>query len=72
MTALSADAPLEFKGDPVTEIYILDTLASQIVYKGEGVVIDQNVDTLNAHTARGLTLVDGDVFLGIAPFKPTK
>lgn len=66
MTALSADATLRMKGEPKIEKFILDTSGSQIVYKGEGVVIDQNVDAENAHTARGLTLVDGDVFLGIA------
>ena len=66
MTDLSADAPLRLKGEGKLEIFVLDTAAAQIVYKGEGVVIDQNVDAENAHTARGLTLVDSDVFLGIA------
>ena len=66
MTNLSADAPLRFKGEAKSEKWVLDTAATQIVYKGEGVVIDQNVDAENAHTARSLTLVDGDVFLGIA------
>ena len=66
MTDLSADANLKYKGETKTEIFFLDTLATQIVYKGEALVIDQNVDAELAHTARGLTLVDGDVFLGIA------
>jgi len=66
MTNLSADAPLRYKGEIKLEAFILDTLATQVIYKGEGLVIDQNVDAENAHTARGLTLVDNDVFLGIA------
>lgn len=66
MTNLSADAPLRFKGEPKIEIFILDTSTTQIVYKGEGLVVDQDVDAELAHTARSLTLVDGDVFLAIA------
>jgi hypothetical protein len=66
MADLSADANLKYKGETKTEIFFLDTSGAQIVYKGEGLIIDQNVDTLNARTARGVTMVTGDVFLGIA------
>lgn len=66
MTNLSADAPLRFKGEVKSELFVLDTLATQVVYKGEGVIIDQNVDSLLVHTARGVTMVTGDVFIGIA------
>lgn len=66
MTNLSTDAPLRYKGETKTEIFILDTSTTQQVWKGEALVIDQNVDAENAHTARSLTLVDDDVFLGIA------
>lgn len=66
MTNLSADAPLRFKGEAKSEIFTLDTSASQTLYKGVGVIIDQDVDTLLARTAAGVTCVDGDVFLGIA------
>jgi len=66
MANISQDTPLLFKGEVKTENFILDTLAAQIVYRGAGMVIDQNVDAEYAHTAGGLTLVSGDVFLGIA------
>ena len=66
MTDLSADAPLRFKGETKTEIFILDTSGTQTLYKGVGVIVDQNVDAEYAHTAKSITCVDGDVFLGIA------
>jgi hypothetical protein len=66
MADLTSDAHLKYKGETKTEIFFLDTSAAQVVYKGEGLIIDQNVDTLNARTARGVTMVTGDVFLGIA------
>ncbi len=65
MANLSKDTPLRFKGEVKTENFILDTLAEQIVYRGAGLVIDQDVDAENAHIAN-LALVTGDVFLGIA------
>lgn len=65
MANISQDTPLRFKGEVKTENFILDTLAAQIVYRGVGLVIDQNVDAEYAHIAN-LALVSGDVFLGIA------
>jgi len=69
MTALSADAPLRRIGEDQFEKFFLDTSGSYTIYKGGGVIIDQSVDTLLAHTAEGVTCVDGDVFLGIAAEK---
>jgi hypothetical protein len=66
MSNLSADAPLKVLGDAFTEKFILDSSGSYTVYKGCGLVLDANVDTLYAHTAASLTLVTGDTFLGIA------
>lgn len=66
MTDLSADAPLRIKGEGKTEKFFLDTSGAQTCYKGVGMIIDQSVDTLLAHTAKSITCVDGDVFLGIA------
>lgn len=66
MTALSADAPLRFKGEAKYEIFILDTSRTQKIYKGGGLVIDQNVDSLLVQSAEGVTMVTGDVFIGIA------
>lgn len=66
MTALSADAPLRFKGEVKTEIFILDTSRTQKIYKGGGIIIDQNVDSLLVQSAEGVTMVTSDVFIGIA------
>jgi hypothetical protein len=66
MTALSADANLRVLGEAYTEAFLLDTSGAQTIYKGVPMVIDQNVDAANVHGADGLTLVDGDVFMGIA------
>ena len=65
MANLSKDTPLRFKGEVKTENFILNTAAEQIVYRGAGLVIDQDVDAENAHIAN-LALITGDVFLGIA------
>lgn len=69
MTELSQDAPLRIMGEAYTEKFHCDSSGAQTIYKGAGLVIDANVDTVNVHTANGLTLVDGDVFVGIAAEK---
>jgi hypothetical protein len=69
MANLSADAPLRIWGPAHTERFHCDSSGTYTIYKGCGLVIDANVDTINAHTAASLTLVDGDVFLGIAAEK---
>jgi hypothetical protein len=66
MSALDQDANLRILGEAYTEAFILDTSGAQTIYKGVPMVIDQNVDTVNVHGADGLTLADGDVFMGIA------
>lgn len=66
MAELTAAAPLRILGEAYTEQFHCDSAAAQTIYKGAGIVIDANVDTVNVHTASGLTLVDGDVFVGIA------
>jgi hypothetical protein len=66
MAPLTADAPLRFKGEVKTEKFILDTSGAQIIYKGCGIILDADVDTVNVHTAEGVTMVTGDVFIGIA------
>ena len=69
MANLSADAPLRILGDAYTEQFHVDSSGTATIYKGAGVVIDANVDAVNVHTAASLTLVDGDVFMGIAAEK---
>ncbi len=66
MADLSNDAPLRILGEPHTRQFNMDSSGTYKTYKGEGVVIDASVDTTLVHTARSLTLVNGDVFVGIA------
>lgn len=66
MSELSAAAPLRILGEAHTEQFNCDSSGAQTIYKGAGLVIDANVDTIYVHTANGLTLVDGDKFVGIA------
>ncbi len=69
MAELTQDAPLRILGPAHTENHHCDSAGAQTIYKGAGVVIDANVDTVNVHTANALTLVDGDVFMGVAAEK---
>jgi len=66
MADLTANAPIRILGEGYTHAFILDTSSAQTVYKGGPIMIDANVDAVNARTAAGVTAVDGDVFLGIA------
>ncbi len=69
MAELTTDAPLRILGEAHTEQFHCDSAGAQTIYKGAGLVIDASVDAVNVHTASGLTLVDGDVFMGIAAEK---
>lgn len=68
MANLTADAPL-IVINPHSHRFNCDSSGAYTIYKGCGLVIDANVDTVNVHTAASLTLVDGDVFVGIAAEK---
>jgi len=63
---LAANINLNFWEEPRTMLFILDSSSAQVVYQGMAMIIDQNVDTLYARIADGVTCVDGDVFLGIS------
>ena len=67
MADLSANAPLKFKGTLVSERWILDTSAAMTVYRGQPMMIDQNVDPANARGfVDSVTVAPTDVILGIA------
>jgi len=67
MTDLTANAPLRFKGTPVSERWNLDTSTAQTIYRGQPMMIDQSEDTANARGYVDATVVDAtDVILGIA------
>jgi len=67
MSDLTANAPLRFKGTPVSERWYLDTSTAQTIYRGQPMMIDQNVDAANARGYVDATVVaPDDVILGIA------
>jgi hypothetical protein len=67
MANLAADAYLETKGEAKTEKFILDTSTAQTIYKGQPMIIDQDVDTQNVRGYVDATVVAAtDVFVGIA------
>lgn len=67
MADLTANAYLEFKGEAKTEKFILDTSSAQHIYKGQPMIIDQDVDTQNVRGyVDGTTVAATDVFVGIA------
>lgn len=71
MANLTADANLNVLGEAYTHKWVMDTSGAQTIYRGCPAVLDANVDTLYVHTAAGLTLVDGDVFIGIGAEQKT-
>jgi hypothetical protein len=67
MADLTANAPLRFKGTPVSERWYLDSSAAQHPYRGGPMMIDASEDTNNARAYLDATTVaPTDVILGIA------
>jgi hypothetical protein len=65
---LTLDANLRFKGPVYTEQFIIDTTATVKVYRGQPMLIDQNVDTdhVVAFNDAAVTVAATDVCVGIA------
>lgn len=67
MADLTTNAYIEFLGEAKTEKFFLDTSGAQTIYKGQPMIIDQDVDAENARGYVDATTVAAtDVFLGIA------
>src|SRR5512133_1883221 len=66
MANATADQPLRILGEAYTERFHVDSAAARTIYKGEPVMIDQSVDTINVVSNSVAASVDGDVFMGIA------
>lgn len=67
MADLTFDAQLRLLGESKSEKFHMDTSAAQTVYKGQPIMIDQDVDTVNAVGFVDATVVAAtDVCLGIA------
>lgn len=67
MADLTANASLRFKGNIYSERFYLDTSTAQTLYRGQPVMIDKSVDTVNARGYVDATVVaPDDTILGIA------
>jgi hypothetical protein len=67
MADLTSSAPLRVLGEAYTEKFILDTVAARQVYRGQPMIIDQDVDTANVvQFVDAVVVAATDVFVGIA------
>jgi hypothetical protein len=67
MTDLTQDAPLRIKGEAKTEKWTIDTAANRTIYKGQPVMIDQDVDATHiVQYVDSVHCVATDVGIGIA------
>lgn len=67
MADLTADAPLRIWGEATTERFHCNSSTAYTIYKGQPLIIDQDVDTLYATPYVDATVVAAtDVFIGIA------
>lgn len=71
MANLTANAPLRFLGEVKIEQFHVDSAAARTIYKGEPVIINASLDTVNVVSQAVEALVDNDVFVGIAAEKFT-
>ena len=64
---LTLDANLRWKGEVKTEQFVLDTSQSVKVYRGQPMLINQDVDTEHASPfVDAITVAATDIFVGIA------
>jgi hypothetical protein len=67
MTDLTVDAPIRLKGEAYTEFFTIDTAANRTIYKGQPVMIDQDVDATNiVQYVDSVHCVATDIGIGIA------
>ena len=68
MADLTADASLRILGPAFTHKFVIDTTAAHTVYKGQPLIVDQNVDATGPLVpyVDSLTVASTDVFMGIA------
>ena len=69
MAAVTADQTLRVLGRAVTHKFIMDSSIAQTWYKGEALIINQDVDAVNVYPCHDIThpvVAATDVFMGIA------
>jgi hypothetical protein len=68
MTDLSADATIRILGEAYTERFHVDSAAARTIYKGQPMIVDQDVDATGniVQYVDSVTVAATDVFVGIA------
>jgi hypothetical protein len=68
MADLTKDAAIKIMGEAVTERFVLDTAADRTVYKGQPMIVDQDVDATGniVQFVDAVVVAATDVFVGIA------
>ena len=69
MTAITKDQAFRVHGKEYTNKFVMDSSAAQTWYRGEALIIDQSVDTVNVTPVHDIThpvVASTDVFMGIA------
>jgi hypothetical protein len=68
MTDLSADADIRIMGEATTQKFHVDSAAARTIYKGQPLMIDQNVDATGnvVQFVDSVAVATDDVFVGIA------
>jgi len=68
MADLTADAPIRILGEATVERFFLDTAAARTVYKGQPMIVDQDVDATGniVQFVDAVVVAATDVFMGIA------
>lgn len=73
MADLTANAPLRFMGEVFTDRRFIDTAAARTIYKGQPLIVDQDVDATGnvVQYVDSVVVAATDVFVGIAAEKKT-
>ena len=68
MADLTKDADIRTLGEATTEKFIIDTAAARTIYKGQPLIVDQDVDATGpvVQFVDAVTVAATDVFKGIA------
>lgn len=68
MADLTADAQIRIHGQEYTHKFVIDSAAAYTIYKGQPLIVDQDVDATGnlVPFTDGLTVAATDVFMGIA------
>lgn len=67
MADLTKDAYIKIWGEAYTDTWTIDTTAARVIYKGQPIILDINVDTVNVvQFVDSVVVAADDIFIGIA------